>query len=76
VTKHYNSTAPVISCHEVCGGLALAGHQVPTKAALSLHSSAGQGRENGTKGTWAEIRRGRYHSPITITGKTDSTCGN
>ena len=35
-----------VSCS---GGLTLAGCQVPTKAALSLPSSAGQGRENITK---------------------------
>ena len=29
----------------LCGGLTLAGGQVPTEAALSLPSSAGQGRE-------------------------------
>ena len=59
-----------------CGGLTLAGCQVPTKAALSLHSSAGQGRENITKGSWVEIRTGRDHSLITVMGKTDSTWGN
>ena len=42
-----------------CGGLTLAGHQALTKAALSLPSSAGQGRENITKGSWIEIRTGR-----------------
>jgi len=42
-----------------CGGLTVAGHQVPTKAALSLPSSAGQGRENRTKGSWVEVRAGR-----------------
>ena len=30
----------------MCGGLTLAGRQVPTKATLSQPSSAGQGREN------------------------------
>ena len=48
-----------------CGGLTVAGRQVPTKAALSLPSSAGQGRENEMKGSWVEIRTGRslsnYH---------------
>lgn len=34
-----------------CGGLALAGCQVLTKASLSLPSSTGQGRENITKGS-------------------------
>jgi len=33
----------------------LARGQVPTNAALSLPSSAGQGRENITKGSWVEI---------------------
>ena len=54
-----------------CGGLTLAGYQVPTKAALSLPSSAGQGRENIMKGSWVEIRTGGDHSAITVTGKTD-----
>lgn len=30
----------------VCGGLTVGGHHMPTKATLSLPSSAGQGREN------------------------------
>ena len=42
-----------------CGGLTPAGCQVPTKAALSLPSSTGQGRENITKRSWVEIRTGR-----------------
>ena len=57
-----------------CGGLTLAGGQVPPKAALSPPSSAGQGRGNGTKGSWVEIRAGRDHSPITV--KTDSNREN
>ena len=40
-------------------GLTLAGCQVPTKSALSLPSSAGQGRDNITKGLWVKIRTGR-----------------
>jgi len=42
-----------------CGGLTLAGFQVPVKAALSLPYSGGQGRQNITKGSWVEIRTGR-----------------
>ena len=42
-----------------CGGLTLPGCQVPTKAALSLPSSTGQGRENIMKGSWVKIRTGR-----------------
>jgi len=61
---------------ENCGGLTLDGQQVPTKAALSIPSSAGQGRENMTKDSWVKIRTGRYHSPITIIGKTDPTWRN
>jgi len=38
-------------------------------------SSAGQLRENTTKGLWGKIRTGRDHSPITIMGKTDSVWG-
>jgi len=59
----------------ICGGLTLAGCQVPTKATLSLLSSVGQGRGNITKGSQVEIRTGRDHSPVTITGKTDSAWG-
>ena len=40
----------------MCGGLTLAGFQVPTKAALPLLSSAGQGTENITKGSWVKIK--------------------
>jgi len=55
--------------------LTLVGGQLPTKAALSLPSLAAQGRENTTKGWWVEIRAGRDHSAITVTGKTDSAWG-
>ena len=58
------------------GGLTLAGGQVPTKATLSPLSSTGQGRENRMKSSWVEIRTGRDHSPVIVTGKTDSTWGN
>ena len=54
-------------------GLSPAGRQAPTKAAPSLPSSAGQGREEARKGSWVERRTGRQHSPMTVTGKTDST---
>jgi len=72
------SPSPAKFCCEAesgSGAFSLAVHQVPTKAALSLHFSAGQGRKNMTKGLWVEIRTGRDHSPITITGKTDLTWG-
>jgi len=59
-----------------CGELTLAGHQVPTKAALSLPCSAGQGKEDITKGSWVKRRTARDHSAITIMGKTDSMWGN
>jgi len=59
-----------------CGGLTWPEHQVPTKATLSFTSSTGQGRKAMTKGSSLKIRTGRDHSPITITGKTDSTWGN
>jgi len=60
----------------MCGGLTLAGLQVPTKVVLLFPSSAGQGRENTTKGSQIEIRTGRDHSSITVMSKTDSTQGN
>lgn len=44
-----------------CGGLALAGHQMPTKAALLLFSSAGQWREKRTKVLCDEVRTQRDH---------------
>jgi len=53
-----------------CGGLTLAGGQVPTKAALSLPSSAGQGRGNMMKGSRVETRTGRDLSPTAFMGKT------
>jgi len=56
---------PVIITNNSCGGLTLAGCQVLIKAALSLPSSTGQGRENTAKGSWVQIRTGRlltsYH---------------
>jgi len=54
----------------------IAGGQVPTKAGLSLPSSTGQGRENIMKCLWVELGAGRDHSPVTVTGKMDSTSGN
>ena len=56
---------------QICGGLTLAGCQVPTKAALSLPSSAGQGRENIMKSLCIKVRTGRDHSATTVMGKTD-----
>lgn len=57
-----------------CSGLNLAGCQASTKASLSLSSTAGQGREN-MKGSWAEIKTERDHSPSTVMLKTDSASG-
>lgn len=42
-----------------CVELTMAGCQVPTTAALSLLSTAEQGRENMTEGSWIEIKTGR-----------------
>ena len=40
-----------------CDGLTLAGHQLPTKAVLSLpHPQLDRGGENITKGSWVKIR--------------------
>jgi len=73
-----NITPPYTLVLYVCmlSWFSLTGHQVPTKAALSLTSSAGQGRENMMKVLWVKIRMRRNYSPITVTGKTDSTQGN
>lgn len=56
-----------------CGGLTLAGSQLPTKASLSLPYSTGKGRQNIKKGSWPGISMGKVHSLITITSKTDLT---
>lgn len=58
-----------------CGGLTLAGQQVPIKAALWLPSSSGGGRENTTKGSMVGTNTGRDHTPVTVIGKTDSIHG-
>lgn len=63
----------LLSAH--CGWLTLIGDQVPTKAVLSLFSSAGEGHENLTKGSRVEIKTGRNHSLIAIMGETDLTWG-
>lgn len=49
--------------------LTLAGYPLPTKATVSFLSAAGQGRDNITKGFWAEIRTWRDLSPVTVMGK-------
>lgn len=53
-------------------GLTLAQYQVPTEVTLSVSFLAGQDREHVAKGLWVEIRTGRHHSAITVTGKSDS----
>jgi len=54
----------------------LAGHQVPTKAGLSLLLLKWTGKKKNTvEGSWAKIKTGRDHSPITVTDKTDLTWG-
>lgn len=58
-----------------CLGLTLTEHQMPTKVALSLPSSVGQGRQNIMKDLWIEIRTGRDRSPVTVSSKTGSTWG-
>lgn len=55
-----------------CGGLSLVGLQVPPSCAVTATSSGGWGRKI-MKVSWVKIRTGREHSPVTITGKTDST---
>lgn len=53
----------------VCGGLTLAEWQAPTKSALSLCSTAGQGRGNVPEVSWVEERTTRDYPPSTIMGK-------
>jgi len=43
----------------------------PPKPLYHSPSSAGQGRGNVMTGSRVEIRTGRDHSPITVTGKTE-----
>jgi len=47
----------------------------PPKPLCHSFSSTGQERGNMMKDSWAEIRTGRHHSPITVTDKTDLTWG-
>jgi len=55
------------------GELTLAGCQVSTKVTLSFFLISWTGEKNIIKGSWAKIRAGRDHSPITMMDKTDST---
>jgi len=59
----------------LCGGLTLAGCQVPPKPLYPSPFSAGQGRGNIMKSSWVKIRTWRNLSAITITGKTGSAWG-
>jgi len=54
-----------------CFGLAWINARCPPKPLYHSPSSAGQGRGNWMKGSRAETRTGRDHSPITVTDKTD-----
>lgn len=65
-----------MDCITECGRLTLVGLAVPTKAAVSLPSSSGQGRENRREGLWAETRAGRHDLAITVMSKTHSAWGN
>jgi len=62
------------NCHGVVGWPWLDA-RCPPKLLCCSPSSAGQGRENKSKGSWVEIRTGKDYTPITITGKTDLTWG-
>jgi len=55
------------------GGLTLVGCPVPTKAALSLPLLSWTGERKYNESL---VGRGRDHSLITVTGKTDSAWGN
>jgi len=54
-----------------CIGLAWINARCPRKLLYRSPSSAGQKRGNMMKGSKAETRTGREHSPITVTDKTD-----
>uniref|UniRef100_A0A663EPR8 GON-4-like protein n=1 Tax=Aquila chrysaetos chrysaetos TaxID=223781 RepID=A0A663EPR8_AQUCH len=58
-----------------CDGLTLAGCQVPTKAILSLPLLSWTGERKYNKELVGRDKDRRDHSPITVTGKTDSTWG-
>lgn len=51
----------------LCGGLALAGCQIPTKVPSVGSSSDRQGRENNER-----LKDRKNHSPITVIGKPDN----
>lgn len=77
ISKIQTSIFPSQTCFQPgVGKLTLVPCQVLTKAALSVPSTTGQGRENISKGSWAGIKAQRDHSPVTIKGKTESSCGN
>ncbi|XP_033928597.1 PHD finger protein 7-like [Melopsittacus undulatus] len=54
-----------------CGGLTVAGYQMPIKAALAVLLLSWLGRENVMIDVWIEIGTGRDHLAITVKGKTD-----
>ena len=56
---------------EFCFGLAWLDATCPPKPLHHSPSSTGQERENMMKGSWVELRTGRDHSPVTVTGKPD-----
>lgn len=77
MSKIQTNNLPSQTCFQTgVGGLTLAACQVLTKAALSISSTTGQGRENISKGSWAGIKAQRDHLPVIIKGKTESTWGN
>lgn len=56
-SKIQTSIFPSQTCFQTgVGGLTLAARQVPTKAALSVPSTTGPGRENILKDSWAGIK--------------------
>ena len=67
-----------ILCYVVfhCHALAWLETRCPPKLLYHSPSSPAEGRENTTKGSWAEGGTGRDHSPVTIMGKTESSWGN
>jgi len=59
-----------------CHDLAWLDAKCPPKLLCHSPSSVGQERKNTAKDSWVEIRAGRDHSAVTITGKTGSTWRN
>ena len=73
--QYKNEDLKQVLCSVCLAGWPWLDSRCPPKPLYHSPSSAGQGREKITKGSWVKVRTGRDHSAITVTGKTDSTWG-